>query len=991
MLKRIKNPFFFFLVSLAFSLPIFAQPTWTIEPFGKEKKPEQFENRKLGSEKTAEKKFTAVRNFYQNTITHFNYYYNANNRVNMVIDRAASSHKDNYTNLLPFYKYSLDATASQKTDLDSVIYSATAGILLHDLRNDWIDNMYMLIGQAYFLRKDFDSALMTFQFINYNLFPRKRKNDDDDRIVGSKTTSIASKEKRNVLQKLTAQPPSRNDAILWLARTLIEQEEFAESGGLLNTLHNDPNLPKRLRNDLAEVNAYWFFKQENYDSAAFHFEKALTVASTKQDLARREFLLAQLLEMTGKYDKASDYYGLASKHTVDPLMDIYARLNDAKMMRGNGSIKELDKAIANLSKMGRRDKFDAYRDIVYYSAGDLALQKPDTNAAVAFFYKSLKYNENNINYKNKSYLTLGHIAYNRKQYRLAAAMYDSLQTGNDSIMDKQINDIQTRKDALIKISDAISAIEREDSLQRIALLPAAERDDYVKKLFRKLRKDKGYKDDGNSGGDFNTPGGFNNQQSVDLFASNSSRGEWYFNNSSLKSRGFSGFKSKWGNRTNTDNWRRKAAVEAITNTPSNPDADPKANLTKTTNKDGKPAGEENKDISIESMMTDLPLTEEKLAESNNTVAENMIILANTYQNELEEYQLAAETYEAYLIRFPNRLLDGEVYLNLYFCYSKLGNAAKAAYYKDLLNGRFANTPSAQKMNNPASLDPKTKNPEATKLYEDIYNLFIEGDFDKAIAEKKKADSLYGDNYWTPQLLYIEALHHVKNRDDSAAIKGLQSIIAGNPDSPLKDKAQTMIDVLRRRTEIEQYLTNLEVTRAEENQVKIPEQPAQTAKPVMPAKITDTIVRVPIPVPVPKDTVAKTITAPVKLGSFTMTLAAPHVVLMILDKVDPVYVTEARNAFNRYNRENYWGQPININTDVLDAEKNLLVISQFSDAAAALLYYDKIKRSAAAEISWLPANKYSFLIITNDNLQLLKTNKDLQGYKSLLNMQFPNRF
>jgi hypothetical protein len=113
--------------------------------------------------------------------------------------------------------------------------------------------------------------------------------------------------------------------------------------------------------------------------------------------------------------------------------------------------------------------------------------------------------------------------------------------------------------------------------------------------------------------------------------------------------------------------------------------------------------------------------------------------------------------------------------------------------------------------------------------------------------------------------------------------------------------------------------------------------------------------------------------------------------MILDKVDQVYVTEARNAFIRYNRENYYGQTININKDVLDADRSLLVISSFPDAGTALLYYDKIRKNAAAEISWLPANKYSFLIITDENLQLLKANKNIPDYKALLNTQFPNRF
>lgn len=962
------------MILSGFANSLFAQPTWTIDPFGREKKPEKFETRKLGSEKTADKKFTVIRNFTQNTFTHYNYYFNANNRVNTVVDRAKIALQEDYSNMLSFYPYTLDNTATQTVELDSVIYSSTAGILLHDLRNDWIDNMYLLIGKAYFFRKDFDSALMTFQFINYNLFPRKRKNDDDDRIVGTGTGSIANKEKRNILQKIASIPPSRNDAILWMARTLIEKEEYAEAGGLINTLQVDPNLPKRLRDDLEELNAYWFFKQGYYDSTAVHLEKALSKAANNQDKSRWEFLLGQLYDLGGQYEKASDYYAKAAKHTVDPLMDIHARLNDAKMMKGNNP-KELDNSIAKLLKMGRRDKYEAYRDIVYFSAGELALQKPDTNAAINHFNKSLKYNEGNINYKNRAYLELGDIAYNRKQYRLAASMYDSLQTGNDSILDKRIADLQERKTALVKIAEAIDNIAREDSLQRIAALQPNAREDYVKKLVKALRKEKGFKDDGGSSNNQTNPFSNNQQTLLDLFA-NSNKGEWYFSNAGLKSRGFSDFKSRWGKRTNVDNWRRKASAETVVINP-NPDQKGPDTGKGDNKKDGQKGDEAaGGDISYEGLMEKLPLTEEKMNASNDIIATSMIVLAKGYQNDLEEYQLAAETYEAYLIRFPNRLLDGEVYLNLYFCYTKLGNKAKADYYKNLLNSNFAGTKSEQMLNNPSSLNPKAKNPEATKLYDDIYNLFIEGKFDEAIAEKKKADSLYGVNYWTPQLLYIEALHHVKNRDDSAAIRGLQALIANDPNSPLKSKAETMIDVLRRRAEIEKYLTELEITRAGEDKIIKVEEKAKTVTPPPPVA--------------PKDTVAKVPPA-LTSGPFVMAVGSPHHVLMILNKVDPVYVTEARNAFIRYNKENYYGQTINITTDALDAERNLLVITSFADAATALQYYDKIKRNAAAEISWLPANKYSFLIITEENLQLLKTNKNLTGYKDLLNTQFPNRF
>jgi len=155
MLKRTIAFVLIFCAVMPYLNTAIAQPTWTLDPFGKEKKSEQFEERKLGSEKTADKKFTGTRHFLQNNITHYNYYFNANNKVNNVVERAKMSNKDDYSRLLAFYPYTLDATATQKTDLDSVIYSCTAGILLHDLRNDWIDNMYLLIGKSYFYKKDF--------------------------------------------------------------------------------------------------------------------------------------------------------------------------------------------------------------------------------------------------------------------------------------------------------------------------------------------------------------------------------------------------------------------------------------------------------------------------------------------------------------------------------------------------------------------------------------------------------------------------------------------------------------------------------------------------------------------------------------------------------------------------------------------------------------------------------------------------------------------
>ena len=108
------------------------------------------------------------------------------------------------------------------------------------------------------------------------------------------------------------------------------------------------------------------------------------------------------------------------------------------------------------------------------------------------------------------------------------------------------------------------------------------------------------------------------------------------------------------------------------------------------------------------------------------------------------------------------------------------------------------------------------NPEATKTYEKIYDLFIEGNFDQAKALKKEADSVYGKNYWTPQLLYIEAVYYIKQREDSTAKKYLNDIITQFAGTPLAGKATTMLDVLSRRAAIEEELRNLVIVRPKED-------------------------------------------------------------------------------------------------------------------------------------------------------------------------------
>ncbi|RYY49880.1 MAG: tetratricopeptide repeat protein [Chitinophagaceae bacterium] len=970
------------------STALYAQPTWTLDPFGKEKKPEQYEEKKLASEKTGEKKFTKIRRFTQNTTTHYNYFFNANTKINAVIERAKMSQKEDFSSLLSFYPYSLENTAAQKTELDSVIYKATAGILLHDLRTDWVDNLYLLIGKAYYLRNEMDSAAMTFQFINYNLFPRK-KNEDDSRVVGTNNLpgsgglSIANAEKRNIVNKLLSRPPSRNDALIWLARTFTAQEAYGDAAGLINILRNDPNLPQRLQNDLSEVTAYWFFAQNNYDSAALHLANALSAATTKQDQSRWEFLLAQMNEKTGNYDAASEYYAQAAKHTVDPVMEIFANLNDAKMMRDKGDLKQMDASIANLLRMARKDKYDAYRDIIYYSAAQISLQKPDTANAIAFLGRGLKYSTGNNVYRSNSFLDLANIAYNQQQFKAASSFYDSLQVDElkDSVARIALNE---RKQSLSKLVQHIDAIETEDSLQRIAAMPEAEREAFVRKILRKLRKEQGLKEEDAAAGTAPITFVNNKQEPVDLFAG--TKGEWYFYNNNARGKGYGEFVSKWGKRPNVDNWRRTKAMNAtvgkVPGDLGNPDAVgmPEA-----------PVPTAVGELSVASLLQGLPLTTEKMDSSIKTVEINMLALAQVFQNDMQEYQMAINAYDDYLQKFPGAPGEAEAYLGLYYSYSKLGNTAKAAQYKNLLSTRFAATDAGKLVTNPSLLNPNIKSEAATNRYAGIYDMFIEGKFAEAIAAKKAADSTYGSNYWSPQLLYIEAVHNIREKNDSAAIAGLQQLANLYPESALRPKAETMIDVLGRRAQIEDYLSKLEVTREEEERIVVADdKPIVKNAPVAAAPVTNRPVPPTTIQPIKRDSSAavKPIAA---LSGFLIRPETQHYVMMLLDKVDYVYVNEAKNAFTRFNKGNYLLQNVEVARDAIDKDRAILLFSKFDDAESAIKYLEKVKKAAPSEVSWLPANKYSFIIVSPENLAELKANKDLEGYKKLLNQSFGNRF
>jgi hypothetical protein len=225
---------------------------------------------------------------------------------------------------------------------------------------------------------------------------------------------------------------------------------------------------------------------------------------------------------------------------------------------------------------------------------------------------------------------------------------------------------------------------------------------------------------------------------------------------------------------------------------------------------------------------------------------------------------------------------------------------------------------------------------------------------------------------------------------------LQQIRALYPSSPMAGKAQTMIDVLSRRHEIESYLTSLQITRPAEDSTSITDtlaqKPVVVNQPPPPVPVAD--VQPPLvttKVEAKRDTIqTKPLLVPTL--SYTFDPSQPHSVVIVMDKVDGVYVSESKNAFNRYNKEKFYNKVIDITNVTLDDSTKLVVMSSFENAAAGLDYLEKTRKVAAREIvPWLPAGKYYFILISLPNLEILKTAKDIQQYRKFLLQSFPGKF
>jgi tetratricopeptide (TPR) repeat protein len=144
--------------------------------------------------------------FYHNVTAEYNGYFNANVLLTESIAKLNEQHQDNYNKILPVYEYVAAENPQEVAgDLDKAIEKVSIVISIHRV-SDWTDDCYLLIGQAQYLKKDYESAEETLEFLEAEFNPeilakKKKKAARAKKKSSGKKKKVSKKKKKSSSSK----------------------------------------------------------------------------------------------------------------------------------------------------------------------------------------------------------------------------------------------------------------------------------------------------------------------------------------------------------------------------------------------------------------------------------------------------------------------------------------------------------------------------------------------------------------------------------------------------------------------------------------------------------------------------------------------------------------------------------------------------------------------------------------------------------------------
>ncbi|RYD50990.1 MAG: tetratricopeptide repeat protein [Sphingobacteriales bacterium] len=753
---------------------------------------------KWSNESMLKKRWGVPRKQLQNLFTHYNYYFNANRKMEEAEANMLRAKKDNYDSLIALFPFNPDTDSTLLlADMDSIVQKASVGIQIHDPRTDWADELYLLLGQAYYYKGNYDNASTAFRYV---ISLRELKRKEEARKKGTttstrgKTPSILEADKKGTLDFLKHQSV-HNDALLWLARTYAQTGRYGEAESVLDLLINDPNFPESLRGRYALEAANLALHLQNYKNAT---APLLAVADDKKmpnwQRQRAAYLGGQLLYREGKYLEAAKAFETVADLNPKIDLDFQARKNQAYSIMASGTASEA--TVASLRKLLKDSKYAPYYEQVYYVLGKIAANSGNNALAIDYLNQSIRTTKTSRSQKALSFLTLGDVYYASGDYSPAQAAYDSAAylAGKAGSGKPPFDVAVQRAKSLSAVAGPARMVYVQDSLLSLSNLSEKEQRAVVRKYLKTLaaqQSDSLLRAAGDNGSVAALP-----DNAGDPSADNS----WYFASTATLQQGYNDFRRKWGNRPLADNWRRAGAsgTSLAGNNPDGTPLNPAANGDAVVNSGGGQTG--NGLPSEASLLALIPKTEAERQAVRDRLEKGMLALATAYTKDIQDYPRAVKTLDDLDRRFPGHPDQEEALYLGYLIYLRQNQIERAQMLSQQLLEKYPQSQYASlvRPSDDAAGPLLTSTVEASTYYAETYNLVQQRSFVDALRRSRDGQQRWSDPRTSDRFRILEIMALAGTNEYGKADSMVNRFLTSTANDSLRSWAQTLQTFIRQR-------------------------------------------------------------------------------------------------------------------------------------------------------------------------------------------------
>jgi tetratricopeptide (TPR) repeat protein len=889
-------------------------------------------------------KQSALNRGLQNLTAHYNILFNANELLRQKQESYALSFVDSYNEILNVYQDTTSNSANSDKDLDDAKLKANKIINIKE-QSHYLGDAYLVLGKANYLGGDYFQAVEFFSYV-IRSFPKNA--------------------------------PLVQQALVWKARSLIYLNQLPKAKLVIDSAIQSINPKKKaFIADVYAAKLQYDIDVQDYTDAEEMGKQAVHYCHDNILRLRWTFILAQIEELNNKIPDAVKNYTRIVKSNASFEMAFNANLNRIRIEDNQNGVKT--SRIDRIRSLIKNDNNKDFNDQIYYQIAELYYVNKDIDNAIKNYHLSVRYSVKNQNQKGLSYLRMADIYFKNKADYVGAKKYYDSTLFSLSPNYPGYQTIQKKSNNLQLLADRYSIISREDTLQMLAQLDEKTRAVRIDAMVNKQILQQQAALSGTQG----TGVSDNSGPQGGSFGSS-----FYFYNSNAVSQGYNDFKRRWGNRKLEDNWRRsnRASSDITSNNSQtlDPDAPPDQLAVK---KNSAASGNYRQQL-----IKDLPLTPELLAQSNTRIYNAYFDIANFYRDILGDKKEAIAIYELLLSRFPNTMDKPALYYNLYRLYSD-DNPAKSDEYKNLLLKNYAETPFAKVIIDP-EYSKKLSDADAglDALYNQVYDNYSKKKYKDAIDYIDELQKQYPNNKLSAQLAYLRAISsgHLENL---AAFKDeLTQIVSKYPNdkliTPLIKQHLAYIDAHQTEMAGTYALTNNDpnevpftvITQTPEDAITAYNK-SQLVQQVAQQRINPLTKK---PEAVPQAATNQPVTNPAAKSApsiFSMRDSTNYYFVVNVSS-GTTNLASSRFGIGQFNRANLPAGGIKHQLMSIGDDTQLIYVGRFYSMDAVKAYARAII-PLMPDIMKVPKDKYSFFIITQENLDKLNNPPAGQAGKNLL--------